>query len=165
MELVRDVVAKTRETGARIVVNDRLDVAVAVGADGVHVGEKSLPAATLSDWRRAYGGGDFLIGVSCHSLEGARTAERDGADYIFFGPVFSTPSKAGFGPPQGLNRLREVCRALHIPVLAIGGITEENARSCIVAGAAGIAAIRMFQESKNLADLVNQLRGIQVKRQ
>jgi thiamine-phosphate pyrophosphorylase len=89
----------------------------------------------------------FLIGVSCHSLEAAQAAERDGADYIFFGPIFATPSKEPFGRPQGTESLEQVCRAVSIPVLAIGGITLDNAESCVASGAAGIAAIRLFQDA------------------
>jgi thiamine-phosphate pyrophosphorylase len=162
--LVRLAVADARETGARILVNDRLDVALAADAAGVHLGETSLPVEALAEWRRSTGRMNFSIGASCHSAEAARAAERDGADYIFFGPVFTTPSKAGFGPPQGINPLREICRAVHIPVLAIGGITVENAASCVAAGAAGVAAIRMFQESKEVAAVVEQLRGSRRKR-
>ncbi len=105
----------------------------------------------MAEWRRASGRTDFQIGVSCHSIEAARAAERGGADYIFFGPVFPTPSKASFGAPQGIERLREVCATVNIPVLAIGGVTLENAASCVETGAAGIAAIRLFQESPDAA--------------
>ena len=90
------------------------------------------------EWRRSARISDFLIGVSCHSLESASAAARGGADYIFFGPVFATPSKAAFGAPQGVERLREVCASVEIPVLAIGGLTREKAGECIAAGAAGI---------------------------
>jgi thiamine-phosphate pyrophosphorylase len=129
----------------RVYVNDRLDVALATGAAGVHLGEKSLPLGAVIEWRRSTGRSDFQVGVSCHSLESARAAEQGGADYIFFGPVYATPSKAAYGAPQGIERLREVCRSVEIPVLAIGGINLENAGACLEAGAAGIAAIRMFQ--------------------
>jgi thiamine-phosphate pyrophosphorylase len=139
-------VAATHETGTRVLVNDRLDVALAANAAGVHLGENSLPLEAVSGWRRASGRLDFLIGVSCHSLEAARAAERGAADYIFFGPVFETPSKAAFGAPQGIESLREICTAVQIPVLAIGGINLENARACLAAGAAGVAAIRLFQD-------------------
>jgi thiamine-phosphate pyrophosphorylase len=101
---------------------------------------------------------DFLVGVSCHSQEAAKSAEDGGADYIFFGPVFTTPSKAAYGAPQGLARLAEVCRSVSLPVLAIGGIALENATSCLAAGAAGIAAIRLFQDAYDLASLVKTLR-------
>jgi thiamine-phosphate pyrophosphorylase len=157
-ELVRLAGAATRETGARILVNDRLDVALATGAAGVHLGEMSLPVETVAEWRRAAGRVEFRIGVSCHSVEAVREADVAGADYIFFGPVFATPSKAEFGAPQGIGRLREVCRAVRIPVLAIGGITAENAHSCFAAGAAGVAAIRLFQESEDVSAVVSRLR-------
>jgi thiamine-phosphate pyrophosphorylase len=144
----------------RIVVNDRVDVALAESAGGVHLGEKSLgvrEVKRLVDSRAK--GRDFLVGVSCHSLEGAKAAARDGADYLFFGPVFATPSKTAYGASQGTARLTEVCRAVSIPVLAIGGITLENAASCLSAGAAGIAAIRLFQEVQDLSSLVPALRS------
>lgn len=159
-ELVRQAVEDTRMTGARILVNDRLDVALAANAAGIHLGEKSLPLEAVVNWRRSSGRTDFQIGVSCHSLNAARPAERGGADYIFFGPVFATPSKAAFGPPQGLERLREVCAAVEIPVLAIGGVNFENARACLDAGAAGVAAIRLFQDAGNADDLAARLRAV-----
>jgi thiamine-phosphate pyrophosphorylase len=144
-ELTRFAIAETRGTSVRVLVNDRLDVALAANAAGVHLGEKSVPLEAVTSWRSRAGRPDFLIGVSCHSLESARVAERGGADYIFFGPVYATPSKAAFGAPQGIERLTEVCAAVAIPVLAIGGVNSKNADDCTGAGAAGIAAIRMFQ--------------------
>jgi thiamine-phosphate pyrophosphorylase len=145
VDLARFAVAETLAAGVRVFMNDRLDVALAAGAAGVHLGEKSLPLGAVIEWRRSTGRSDFQVGVSCHSLDSARAAEQGGADYIFFGPVFATPSKAAYGAPQGIERLREVCRSVEIPVLAIGGINLENAGACLEAGAAGIAAIRMFQ--------------------
>jgi thiamine-phosphate pyrophosphorylase len=91
-------------------------------------------------------------------LETAKSAERSRAEYLFFGPVFETPSKAAYGPPQGLHRLEEVCRSVSIPVLAIGGITLANCAACFSAGASGIAAIRLFQDSNELSVLVQALR-------
>ena len=160
VELARFAVAETRALAARVLINDRLDVALAANAAGIHLGEKSLPLETVIEWRRSTGRVDFLIGVSCHSLDSARAAERGGADYIFFGPVFETPSKAAFGAPQGIERLREVCASVEIPVLAIGGVSLENARACIAAGAAGIAAIRLFQDAADSAELAARLRAI-----
>jgi thiamine-phosphate pyrophosphorylase len=143
----------------RILVNDRLDVALAMHADGVHLGEKSVPS---QEARRLVNSlhreKDFLIGVSCHSFEAAKAAEQGGADYLFFGPVFATPSKAAYGAPQGLDRLTEVCRAVGLPVLAIGGITLENCAACLSAGASGIAAIRLFQDAKDISAVVRALR-------
>ena len=143
----------------RILVNDRLDVALSQAAGGVHLGENGLPveeARKLADSRiRAK---DFLIGVSCHSLEAATAAAKGGAHYVFFGPVFATPSKAAYGAPQGLTRLAEVCRAVSLPVVAIGGVTLSNSASCVSAGASGIAAIRLFQDAQDVASLVKTLR-------
>lgn len=158
-QLVRLAVANTRETGARILVNNRLDVALATGAAGVHLGETSLSVDAVAEWRRAAGRVEFRIGASCHSVEAARAAERAGTDYIFFGPVFATPSKAAFGAPQGIQLLREACGSVRVPVIAIGGVTIENASSCLAAGAAGVAAIRMFQESEDVAAVVARLRA------
>jgi thiamine-phosphate pyrophosphorylase len=143
--------------GPRLLLNDRLDVACVTGADGVHLTETSLPVGTVVSWTRQCGR-KLLVGASCHSPEGALQADADGADYIFFGPVFATPSKAAFGPPQGLAKLGEICHAVKIPVLAIGGITMENAAACVEAGAAGIAAIGLFQQSNDLAGLLTELR-------
>lgn len=160
VELARFASAETRAASARVLVNDRLDVALAAPAAGIHLGEQSLPLDTVIEWRRSAGPTDFLIGVSCHSLESARAAGRSGANYIFFGPVFATPSKAAFGAPQGIERLREVCASVEIPVLAIGGVNLQNARACIAAGAAGIAAIRLFQQAADPDELAAQLKAL-----
>jgi thiamine-phosphate pyrophosphorylase len=138
----------------RVIVNDRLDVALAAGAAGVHLGRESIPAAEVVRWcRSGTAPARFLIGVSCHSLADAREAEAAGASYAFFGPVFDTPSKRPFGSPQGIARLAEVCRTVRIPVLAIGGVDEVNAAECLRSGVAGIAAIRMFQEPRSAKSL------------
>jgi thiamine-phosphate pyrophosphorylase len=155
--------ADTGSRSTRILVNDRVDVALTEGAAGVHLGERSLPVYEAKRLARARVlGRDFLVGVSCHSLESAKSAATSGADYLFFGPVFATPSKAAFGEPQGVARLAEICESLTIPVLAIGGITLENAGACLKAGASGIAAIRLFQNAPDPAAVVEALR--QVKR-
>jgi thiamine-phosphate pyrophosphorylase len=164
-EALRRVSKQGGETksATRIIVNDRLDVALAEQTDGVHLGENSLPVEEakrllLSSPAAQSLGHKFLVGVSCHSLEAAKSAAAAGADYLFFGPIFATPSKAAYGSPQGLDRLAEVCSSLNIPVLAIGGITLENASSCFSAGASGLAAIRLFQDSADPASLVRALR-------
>jgi thiamine-phosphate pyrophosphorylase len=165
--LTREAIARIRpygNRGARVIVNDRLDVAIAEGADGVHLGETSLPVADVAGWvkRNAFGAAarKFSIGASCHSLEDANAAVRDGADYIFFGPVFATPSKAKFGEPQGVKKLAVVCGAVDVPVISIGGITLENAGDCIAAGAAGIAAIRLFQDAADPGQVVSTLKHL-----
>jgi thiamine-phosphate pyrophosphorylase len=135
------------EGRTRILINDRLDVALAAGAAGVHLGGTSAPAGEVIRWCRAGNAPpEFLIGISCHGIEDVQKAEAAGASYVFFGPVFETPSKKSFGPPQGVTKLAEACRAARIPAIAIGGVNEGNAAECMRAGAAGIAAIRMFQE-------------------
>jgi len=144
----------------RIIVNDRLDVALAAGAAGVHLRGDSIPASVAVRWLTETGApAGFLVGVSCHSREDAIKAEAAGANYVFFGPVFDTPAKRKFGAPQGIARLADVCRSVQIPVIAIGGIDESNAAECLRAGSAGIAAIRMFQEEAEgpLKLLIDQL--------
>jgi thiamine-phosphate pyrophosphorylase len=162
--LTREVLRRAAKPSAakaaatRILVNDRLDVALAERAGGVHLGENSLPIAEVRQFVDSLGPDkDFLIGASRHSLEAARSAAKDGVDYLFFGPVFATPSKAAYGAPQGLERLAEVCRAVSIPVLAIGGITLESAASCLAAGASGIAAIRLFQDAPSVVGALRSL--------
>jgi thiamine-phosphate pyrophosphorylase len=162
--LIQKALAASRQSSGRtrILVNDRLDVALAAGAGGVHLGETSVPAEIVLKSRLLAGRSDFLTGVSCHSLEGALDAARSGAGYIFFGPVFATPSKAAFGAPQGLALLAEVSSAVDIPVMAIGGITAENAAACLDAGASGIAGIRLFQEASDVGALIVRIhQGIQ----
>ncbi|HEX5873704.1 MAG TPA: thiamine phosphate synthase [Pyrinomonadaceae bacterium] len=142
-ELVVRAVEIVRGSETRLLVNDRSDIARAGGADGVHLTGQSLPADVV---RRIYGP-EFLIGVSTHSLEEARIARIKGADFVVFGPVFETESKRAFGAPQGVEKLREVCAELgDFPVIAIGGITLENAKACLRAGASGIAGISLFNE-------------------
>jgi len=159
--LARAAVDVARGSRTRIFINDRLDAAVAAAAAGVHLGGESLPVREVKQWCRAgHAPAEFQVGRSCHSLAESQTAERDGADYIFFGPVFASPSKESFGQPQGLEKLAEACRSVHIPVLAIGGVTAVNAGDCVHAGAAGLAAIRLFQDASNVAEVVEQLRHL-----
>lgn len=169
LELTRRAIAVTRggaNTRARIIVNDRLDVAIAARAAGVHLGGDSIPLAEAVQWCRAGNAPpDFMVGASCHHVQEAIAAERAGGNYIFFGPVYETPAKMKFGAPQGVDKLAEVCRNVQIPVLAIGGIDEENTGTCVRAGATGIAAIRLFQQPPDAASLggvVSRLRAIRL---
>ena len=125
----------TARAGALLLVNDRADVAVAVGADGVHLGGASMPV----DVARRLLPPSALVGVSTHAVGEVADAT---ADFAFFGPVHATPSKAAFGPPQGVARLREAVAVARIPVLAIGGITRVHIPDLLAAGAAGVAVIR-----------------------
>lgn len=158
-ELLREALRRV-PASRQILVNERFDVAYTVNAAGVHLGESALPvgeAKRLLRERKAAAG--FLVGASVHSLEAAVAAKKAGADYVIFGPAYATPSKAQYGPPQGIERLAELCRSVSLPVLAIGGITLQNARACLEAGAAGIAAIRLFQDAGELAEVVAALRA------
>ncbi|MGH9407374.1 MAG: thiamine phosphate synthase [Terriglobia bacterium] len=147
---------RAKGTNSRIVINDRVDAALALGAAGVHLGSHSLPALAV----RAIAPPGFLVGVSCHSLEEAQTAELAGADYILFGPVYETPSKLAYGPPLGVERLAAAAARVKTPVLALGGITLERVKPCLAAGAAGIAAIRLFQDAPSLAQRVAEIRAL-----
>lgn len=140
-ELVRYAVDLAAPAGVKVLVNTRFDIALAAGAAGVH-----LPAGSPSPerWRSILPPG-FLIGVSCHTLPELRSAETGGADYAFFGPVFPPRSKSSDLTPRGIAGLRQAARSVKIPVLALGGVTRENEAACAAAGAAGIAAISLFQ--------------------
>ncbi len=142
LALVKSARALPNPRGVKIIVNSRMDVALAAGADGLHLPAGSIPP---NRWRAIAPPG-FLIGASCHGLDEVRAAESSGADYVLFGPVFAPKSKSSELAPGGLDQLHEAARAVKIPVLALGGITRENMQSCIDAGAAGIAGISMFQD-------------------
>ena len=153
----------TQMYGAHLLINDRVDLALAVDADGVQLTTTSLPATVA---RRLLGPGR-LIGVSTHSIEEAQTAANDGADFVVFGPVFYTPSKAPYGEPVGLDALRAVRAAVTLPILAIGGVKKANLDQVLAAGADGIALISAIISADDPAaasqDLLGTLRTRRVK--
>ncbi len=127
---------------AKILVNDRVDIALAAGADGVH-----LPAHSLAALRyRVLTPPGFLIAASCHSVADAIRAQEEGADFTVLGPIFATPSKMQYGEPLGLRVLHEAAHRCRMPVFALGGVNAANTQQCARAGAGGIAGIRLFQE-------------------
>ena len=155
-ELALRAAAITRNSFTRLLINDRADIAAATAASGVHLTTRSLDAAVI----RKHFGADFLIGVSTHSLTEARQAREGGADFVVFGPVFETASKQTYGDPLGLVKLKEVSLDLWpLPVLALGGVTRENARECLEAGAAGIAGISLFSQADGLSGIVELIQG------
>jgi len=149
------------EPGTRLLINSRADVALAAGADGVHLRADDLTPLevrrVLEIAYRPLSTGHFLVAASCHSHEDVKRAESEGADFVVFAPVFGKSSSPGT-QPAGLVALRDACEA-KIPVFALGGITVENAASCLKARAAGIAGIRLFQENK-IEDVVRALRAL-----
>lgn len=126
-----------RQHGALFIVNDRVDVALAMDADGIHVGQKDMASETV----RRLIGPQKILGVSAGTVEAAKKAEAEGANYVGVGMIFPAGLKKNIGVPKGVNVLREVSRAVKIPVIAIGGIDHGNAALCIAAGAAGCAVI------------------------
>jgi thiamine-phosphate pyrophosphorylase len=137
-----------RGSDTSLLVNDRADVARAAGCDGVHLTTGSLETF----------GEDFLIGVSAHAFREARAAREGGADFAVFGPVFDTPSKRAYGPPAGLGALGEAARELSpFPLVALGGVGEEQVGDVLGAGAAGVAGIRLFASGQNLARIVHHI--------
>jgi thiamine-phosphate pyrophosphorylase len=137
LELAREIRVLCTTHGARLLINDRVDVALAAGADGVHLPVSSFRVADA----RLLLGRDKMIGASTHNLAEASAAQRDGADFVVFGPIFDTPSKRVFGEPVGLDALRELTRRVHVPVLAIGGVTPATVGQVHDRGAFGVAVI------------------------
>ncbi len=142
-ELVCRAVSLARGTKCRILVNGRADVALAAGADGVHMPSVGLQATDIRSWVPK----DFCIGVSVHSMREIRRACEQSADYLLLGHVFPTPSKSGLGPPLGIDFLRKVCSTIALPVFALGGIRPQSIDSVLEAGAAGVAGISLFQKA------------------
>lgn len=132
---------------ATLIINDRIDIALFSGADGVHLGSNSIP---LSEAKKVIGTPpEFLFGVSCHSITDVLSAEKNKADYVFLGPIFYTSSKAKYGKPLGIDTLEEVRKKTKIKIIAIGGINENNVKECIDSGADGIAVISSIFKSDN----------------
>ena len=144
-----------RAGGARFIVNHSLDVALAVEADGVHLGWRSLPAREV----RKVAPSPFLVGVSAHSVGEAERCADDPVDYLFLGPIFPTPSKAGRVAPLGLEAIRAAKKAVKIPLIAIGGIKPENVREVTAAGADGVAVISHIMGATSPREAARELKA------
>lgn len=144
----------TARYGAKLIINSRLDIALAADADGLHLPEDALPVQTV---RRFF---SALVGRSVHSVESAKEAEQSGADYLLFGHIFQTASKPF--PPRGLNELEQVCKSVSIPVYAVGGITSERVGACLNAGAFGVAVMSAVMSAsdvqRTVADYLAELK-------
>ena len=154
LEEARAVQAALRGTGVPLIVNDRVDVALAIGADGVHLGQQDMPIAEA----RRLGPAEWIIGVSAECVEDAIRAEREGADYVGVSPVFATPTKTDTALPLGLEGLRQMRAAVKIPLVAIGGIHAGNAREVIRAGADGLAVVSAIVSADSPREAARQLR-------
>ncbi len=155
LDAARAIAPLCRAAGVAFLVNDRVDVAMIAGADGVHVGQDDLPAEEV----RGLMGPGALIGVSAATVEEAVAAERAGADYLGVGAVYATATKSDAGAPVGLARLTEIRRAVRLPLVGIGGITSDNAAAVIRAGAHGVAVITAVTLADDMAATVRRLRG------
>ena len=152
----REISWITRKAGVLFIVNDRLDVAIACGADGVHLGQDDIRVDTA----RQLAPPGFIIGVSVGSVEEAEDAVKNGADYVAVSPVFDTRSKDDAGPGHGLYLIRAIRNRSHIPVVAIGGIDESNVRDVIAAGADGIAVISAVVGKPDIPKATRDLKDV-----
>lgn len=139
----------TQKHSASLIINDRLDIALLSGADGVHSPENGIPANAVKKISK-----NLIVGKSIHSVKSAVEAEKNGYDYIIAGPVFRTSSKMKYGKPLGLILLKLICDSVNLPVFAVGGINPERAKKCIKAGAHGVAVIGAIFKSKNIKKTV-----------
>jgi thiamine-phosphate pyrophosphorylase len=160
LALARELRNITEEFRAKLFINDRVDVAVAVDADGVHLGGQSLPASAV----RKVVGNRMIIGVSTHSIREAKEAEEDGADFITYGPIFATLSKALFGNPVGCESIFQAKKAVKVPIFALGGIKSGNISQVMAAGSDGIAMISAILAADDIRkaaeDMIKQLSSV-----
>ncbi len=138
--------------GTLLLMNERVDLAIAASLDGVHLPENACSVKTM----RGIAPG-LIYGCSIHSPSALRIAEESGAEYLLFGPVFDTPSKRKYGAPQGLEKLGAICRQTSLPVFALGGVNQKNALLCMAEGAYGIATLSLFRDSARFAQTIEEL--------
>jgi thiamine-phosphate pyrophosphorylase len=151
--VARQIQQLTREHNAPLVINDRVEIALAIGADGIHVGQHDLPFAEVKRLARL----GMIIGVSATNYSEATALANSGADYLGVGPIFPTPSKGDATPPIGLDELSRICRGVTLPIVAIGGISESNLPAIIKAGAAGAAVISAISSASDMTAATKSL--------
>jgi thiamine-phosphate pyrophosphorylase len=151
--LAREVQAVMASSRSQLLINDRVDVALALEGVGVHLRSNSLPLSVA----RQMVGAQRLLGISVHAVEEAVQAEAQGADYIVLGPIYETPSKQMFGPPLGIHVLEKACKLVHIPIIGIGGVTAARAREMRGVGAFGAAVITAILGSDDVESATREL--------
>ncbi|MEO5954887.1 MAG: thiamine phosphate synthase [Nitrospiraceae bacterium] len=153
LALAREVQAVTSRHRSQLLINDRVDIALALEGAGVHLRSNSLPVSAA----RQLLGAERLLGMSVHGVEEAVQAESQGADYVIFGPIYATPSKQVFGPPLGLHSLEKVCRLVRIPIIGIGGVTAARVAEMRQAGAFGVAVITAILRADDVESATGEL--------
>lgn len=149
--LAKEIKKFTIKTGTALFINDRLDIALLSGASGIHIPVNGLPIKAIETKRKK-----LLSGKSIHSVQDAVKAEKNGFDYLLFGPVFRTAKKIKYGKPQGLKKLKEICGKVKIPVFAVGGIDPKRTKKCLEEGAYGVAVISAIMKSDNIKKTVSE---------
>lgn len=150
--LAKKIKSSLSKSRAKLIINDRIDIALLSNADGLHSPENGTDIKYLKKYK------NMIFGKSVHSVQQAFEAEKSGYEYILFGPVFRTQAKIKYGPPQGLEKLKKICNAVNIPVFAVGGITPARVKKCLNAGAYGVAVIRAVMKSRNIKKTVNEFK-------
>ena len=153
IDLAQQLIPVIKQHHGKVLLNDRVDLALALNADGVHLRSDSLPLPLA----RRILGNEKLIGISTHSVEESQYAENEGADFVVLGPIFETPSKQIYGHPLGLHTLETACRVSHLPIFAIGGITPKHVHAVMTSGAYGIAVISSIMQASCIPDSTREL--------
>ncbi|MEJ5350927.1 MAG: thiamine phosphate synthase [Melioribacteraceae bacterium] len=155
LKLANQIYTITSNANAKLFINSNIDIVSKINADGIHCKENGLSVKIVRKYLPS-----CLIGVSVHSLRSAYQAESDGADFIVFGPIYSTPTKITYGLPQGLDKLQEITSSIKLPVFAIGGISPEKAKECLDAGAFGVAVVSSIMSSNNIPKVIEEYKEV-----
>jgi len=154
LETARKIKKITLQYNSSLIINDRLDIALLSHATGLHSPGNGISYSQIQKFNSK-----LVAGKSVHSVREAKSAQKEGFDYILFGPVFKTPAKVKYGKPQGLLQLKKICSSVKIPVFAVGGINPARVKKCISAGAHGVAVISAIMKSYNIIETVNEFKN------